>query len=70
MAKAVAASGAEALTAELRVRFRRHAIAGKALRVRGWVAARKKRLIQTEAMLTDPEGTEFTHAWATFLVLK
>ncbi len=70
MAKAVAASGAEALTAELRVRFRRHAVAGKTTHVRGWVTARKKRLILTEAMLTDPEGAEFAHAWASFLVLK
>lgn len=36
MAKAVAASGAEALTAELRVRFRRHVAAGAALRICGW----------------------------------
>lgn len=70
MAKAVAASGVEALTAELRVRFRRHTSAGTPVRVCGWIAGRRKRVIQTEATLTDPEGVEFAHAWASFLVLK
>jgi len=70
MAKAVVATREEALTAELRVRFRRHVVAGKAVRVRGWITARKRRVIQTEATLCDAVGTEFAHAWATFMVLK
>lgn len=70
MAKAVAASGAEALTAELRVRFRRHVAAGAALRVCGWITETKKRMIRTEAALEDCDGAELAHAWATFLVLK
>lgn len=70
MAKAVVATGEEALTAELRVRFRRHVIPGKAVRVTGWIAGRKRRMIQAEATLRDAEETEFAHAWATFLVLK
>jgi uncharacterized protein (TIGR00369 family) len=70
MAKAVISTGEEALTVELRVRFRRHVVAGKAVRVRGWIAARKRRVIEAEATLCDDEGTEFAHAWASFLVLK
>ena len=37
MSKAVAAMNYEALTGELRVRFRRHVAAGENLRIRGWV---------------------------------
>ena len=70
MAKAVVAIGQEALTAELRVRFRRHVAAGMPVQVRGWVAGRKRRVIETEATLTGAQGTEFAHAWASFLVLK
>ena len=70
MAKAVTASGAEALTAELRVRFRRHVVAGAALRVCGWITETKKRKICAEATLTDADGSELAHAWAAFLVLK
>jgi acyl-coenzyme A thioesterase PaaI-like protein len=69
MSKAVAASGAEALTAELRVRFRRHVATGESYRVRGWVVRRARRLIETEAFLTAADGTEHAHAWARFLVL-
>ncbi|MFP5211588.1 MAG: PaaI family thioesterase [Acidobacteriota bacterium] len=70
MAKAVAASGLEALTAELRIRLRQHVTTGSAMRVRGWIESRNKRMIKTEAVLNGPGGTEFAHAWAIFLVLK
>ena len=70
MAKAVAAAGVEALTAELRIRLRRHLATGTNVRVRGWIDSRNKRMIKTEAALTGPDGTEFAHAWAIFLVLK
>ena len=69
MSKAVAATGAEALTAEIRVRFRRHVDAGMPFSIRGWIVSRNKRLMKTEAVLTAGDGTEHAHAWATFLAL-
>lgn len=70
MAKVVAAAGAEALTAELRVRFRRYVPSGAATRIRGWIEDRGKRIIKTEAVLTDEAGAELAHAWGIFLQLK
>jgi acyl-coenzyme A thioesterase PaaI-like protein len=69
MSKAVAATGSEALTAELRVRFRRHVTSGDVFLIRGWIVKRNRRLIGTEATLTAPDGTEHAHAWASFLTL-
>ena len=69
MSKAVAGTGTEALTAELRVRFRRHVIAGHDFFVRGWIISRNKRMIKAEAVLMATDGTEHAHAWATFLTL-
>lgn len=69
MSKAVAATGSQALTAELRVRFRRHVTSGDAFLIRGWIVKRNKRLIEAEATLTTPDGTEHAHAWARFLEL-
>jgi acyl-coenzyme A thioesterase PaaI-like protein len=69
MSKAVAATGTEALTAELRVRFRHHVTIGDIFQVRGWIVKRNKRLIDTEAVLTADDGTEHAHAWARFLSL-
>jgi acyl-coenzyme A thioesterase PaaI-like protein len=69
MSKAVARTGAEALTAELRVRFRRHVTSGDEFVIRGWINSRNKRLVKAEAVLTATDGTEHAHAWATFLPL-
>jgi len=69
MSKAVAATGTEALTAELRVRFRHPVDAGKLFSIRGWIVSRNKRLTKTEAALIAGDGTEHAHAWATFLAL-
>lgn len=70
MAKAVVAAELEALTAELRVRFRRHVASGSVVKIRGWIDSRNKRIIKTEAELTSLDGTELAHAWAVFLALK
>jgi acyl-coenzyme A thioesterase PaaI-like protein len=70
MAKVVDATGAEALTAELRVRFRQQVSSGSPLRVRGWIESRNKRMINAEAALTSAGGVELAHAWAVFLPLK
>ena len=70
MSKAVAASGCEALTAELRVRFRRPVNSGETYAIRGWIVERRKRRITAEAALTGPDRAEHAHAWAVFLGLK
>jgi acyl-coenzyme A thioesterase PaaI-like protein len=70
MAKVVDASGTEALTAELRVRFRQQVRSGSPLHVRGWIESRNKRVINAEAALTGADGVELAHAWAVFLALK
>jgi acyl-coenzyme A thioesterase PaaI-like protein len=69
MSKAVAAMNYEALTGELRVRFRCHVEAGENLRIRGWVVEKVKRLVKAEATLTAADGSERAHAWARFLAL-
>lgn len=69
MSKAVAATGSEALTAELRIRFRLPVHSGATFVIRGRIVKRSKRLIETEATLTAPDGTEHAHAWASFLAL-
>ena len=69
MSKAVAAMNYEALTGELRVRFRHHVAAGENLRIRGWVVEKVKRLVKAEATLTAADGSERAHAWACFLAL-
>jgi hypothetical protein len=40
MSKAFAATKCQALTAELRVRYRRYVSTGEGLRVRGWIVTR------------------------------
>jgi len=70
MAKAVAATGADALTAEMRVRYRQQVSTGIPVLVQGWIEDRKRRMFRTEASLTGPDGNELAHAWATFLELK
>lgn len=68
MSKAIIASGWEALTAELRVRFRGRVAPGDELQVRGWISERRKRRILAEATLATPAGRERAHAWAAFLI--
>ncbi len=70
MSKAVAAAGRPALTAELRVRLRRHVEPHHTFRVRGWIESCVKRLVKTQAVITDADGIEFAHAWASFLTVK
>lgn len=70
MSKAVAAAGWHALTAELRVRMRRHVPPERLVRVRGWINSRSTRLIKTEAAITSAEGVELAHAWGSFLTVK
>jgi acyl-coenzyme A thioesterase PaaI-like protein len=69
MSKAIIARGCEALTAELRVRFRKQVAPGDALCIRGWVVEKRKRRILAEAVLRTATGEEYAHAWAAFLVL-
>jgi uncharacterized protein (TIGR00369 family) len=69
MSKAVISSGAEALTAELRVRYVLPVRSGTTVEVRGWVVNRDRRLIETEAAITGANGSEYAHAWGRFLAL-
>ena len=69
MAKAVAATGRKAMTAELRVRFRESAKTGERLQLRGLVVRQEKRLIETEATLVATDGRERAHAWGKFVVV-
>jgi len=68
MSKAIIARNWEALTVDLRVRFRGRVSPGQVLHVRGWVVEKQRRKILTEAALTSDTGEERAHAWATFLV--
>ena len=68
MSKAVIARNWEALTVDLRVRFRGRVLPGERLRLRGWVVEKQNRRILTEATLATGAGVERAHAWATFLV--
>lgn len=70
MAKVAAASGSEALTAELRVRFLQQVRSCNPVQVRGWIESRNRRILKTEASLTGQDGEELAHAWATFLAVK
>ncbi len=70
MAKVVAGTGAKALTAELRVRFRRQVSPGVPVQIEGWIETRNRRMFRTEAALIGVGGDELAHAWAVFLPLK
>jgi len=67
MSKAIAAIGSAALTAELKVRYRRPVPSGNEFAVRGWVLDRQKRRVRAEAAVVDRDGAECAHGWGTFL---
>ncbi len=68
MSRAVIACNWEALTVDLRVRFRARVTPGEKLHVRGWVVEKRRRKILTEATLVTPTGVERAHASAVFLM--
>jgi hypothetical protein len=67
MSQAIIAAGYEALTAEMKIRFRKKVGVNDVLSVRGWVVSVQKRKIVAEGSLTSADGVEKAHAWATFL---
>jgi hypothetical protein len=67
MSQAIIAAGYEALTAEMRIRFRKKVSVNDVLRVRGWIVRIQNRMIVAEGSLTSADGMERAHAWATFL---
>jgi hypothetical protein len=69
MSRAVIAHAWEALTVDLRVRFRARVTPGEQLRVHGWVVERRRRKIVTEARLVTANGVERAHGWGVFLML-
>ena len=70
MSHAVLATGLKAMTAELRVRFREAVPSRRDLAVKGWVVQRARRLVETEASITGPDGKEYAHGWGRFLCVK
>ncbi|HLI62348.1 MAG TPA: PaaI family thioesterase [Terriglobales bacterium] len=70
MSKAVIARDWEALTVDLRVRFRTRVIPGETLHVHGWVVERHNRKIVAEATLVTASGVERAHGWGVFLMLR
>jgi acyl-coenzyme A thioesterase PaaI-like protein len=70
MSRAVIAQHWEALTAELRVRYRHSVFPGEVLRVSAWVVARRKRRILAEATMKTSAGEERAHGWATLLLIS
>jgi hypothetical protein len=68
MSQAIIAAGYEALTAEMRIRFRNKVSVNDVLSVRGWVVRVQKRKVVAEGSLVSADGVERAHAWATFLV--
>jgi uncharacterized protein (TIGR00369 family) len=68
MSKAIIALHWEAMTVDMRVRFRARVSPGEALRGRGWVTDQRRRKISAEATIVNAAGEECAHAWATFLV--
>jgi acyl-coenzyme A thioesterase PaaI-like protein len=70
MSKAVIAREWEALTVDLRVRFRARVTPGEKLQVHGWVVERRKRRIVAEATLVTGSGAERAHGWGVFLMLR
>jgi acyl-coenzyme A thioesterase PaaI-like protein len=70
MAKVVDATGIDALTAELRVRFRKQVQSGSSAQVMGWIESRERRMLKTEASIVGQDGNELAHAWAVFLTLR
>jgi len=69
MSKAVAATGSEALTAELRFGFAATSPPVTSSSFAAGLSKRNRRLIEAEAVLTASDGTEHAHAWASFLTL-
>ncbi len=70
MSKAIISSGAEAFTADLRIRFRKKVCVGEVVQINGWVVSVVKRKILAEASLTAEDGEECAHAWGVFLTAR
>ena len=70
MAKAVLAGRHQAMTCELKVRYRHHVATGEVLRIRGWITEVKKRRILTEARVSTEQGEERAHGWGAFVSLS
>lgn len=70
MAHAVIASYGPAVTGELRVRLRGGGVPlGRTLRLRGWVNARRGRLVLAEAHLCDEVGTLLAQGEGKFMLV-
>jgi len=69
MVTAIVASGLEAVTAELNIRFKEETKLGEILRVEGYIRKQKSRLIFTEGILTNQNGVIKAKAEAKFMII-
>lgn len=69
MAKVAISLGLEALTGELRVRFRHHVAPGEPVQITGWVVSHRGRLLKIEASVCALDGEERCHAWGLFAIV-
>ena len=68
MSKAILASGVQAFTVELRLRYRQKLSIGQPVQIRGWIVQKEKRRITAEGAVCGPSGEEYAHAWGVFLL--
>ncbi len=69
MAHAVIATCGPAVTGELRVRLRGRGVPlGQTLHLRGWIRARRGRLVLAEAHICDEKGTLLAHSEGKFML--
>ncbi len=59
MSKAILASGVQAFTVELRLRYRQKLSIGQPVQVRGWIVQKEKRRITAEGAVCGPSGEEY-----------
>jgi acyl-coenzyme A thioesterase PaaI-like protein len=70
MGWAAMSAGAENVTAKMQVRYRRMAPLKQTYLVKCTVTKKTSRLIETEAFLTDKDGTVFAEATSTQFVMR
>ncbi|MFP4661305.1 MAG: PaaI family thioesterase [Halanaerobiales bacterium] len=69
MVTAIIASGIEAVTAELNIRFKEETRLGEKLEVKGYIVKQKSRVIFTEGIVANQNGDIKARAKAKFMVM-
>jgi acyl-coenzyme A thioesterase PaaI-like protein len=68
MSKAILATGVQAFTVDLRLRYRHKLSTGQPVEIHGWMVQKEKRRITAEAAVCSLSGEEYAHAWGIFLL--